>query len=336
MTIQSREVRLKAYPKGYPAEGDFELATVELPEPKEGEFLVKNLFMSVDPYMRGRMTQRKSYIPPFEVDKVMEGAAVGVIEKSLNPRFQEGEHVVSMYGFREYFLSDGSGMLMKVDPALAPIEAYLGVLGMTGLTAYVGLKRVADLKENERVLVSAASGAVGSVACQIAKIMGCTVVGTASSDEKCAWLLNDLKIDKAINYKKAQNLTHAFSEALPEGIDVYFENVGDVFLEAALENMRDFGRVVLCGMISLYNLEEPKPGPSNLFLAIMKRLKIQGFIVSDSMDMHKDFLADMTRWIQEGRIVWRETVYGGIENAIKAFLGLFDSENVGKMLVKLG
>jgi len=334
MPIQSKEIRLKAYPKGYPNEEDFELVTLELPEPKKGEVLIKNLYMSVDPYMRGRMTPRKSYVPPFEVGKAMEGAAVGVVLKSLNPGLKEGEHVVSMLGFREYFLSDGSGLL-KVDPNLAPIEAYLGVLGMTGLTAYVGLKRVAELKENERVLVSAASGAVGSIACQIAKIMGCTVVGTASSDEKCAWLLNELKIDKAINYKKAQNLPHSFAEALPEGIDVCFENVGDVFLEAALENMRDFGRVVLCGMIALYNLEEPKPGPSNLFLAITKRLKLQGFIVSDNLDMRDAFLADMTRWIQENRIVWRETVFGGIENAPKAFLGLFDSENIGKMLVKL-
>jgi NADPH-dependent curcumin reductase CurA len=206
---------------------------------------------------------------------------------------------------------------------------------MTGLTAYVGLKRMAELKEGERVLVSAASGAVGSVVCQIAKIMGCTVVGTASSDEKCAWLLNELKIDRAINYKKTPDLAKAFSEALPEGINVYFENVGDAFLEAAIDNMSDFGRIVLCGMIALYNLEKAKPGPSNLFLAITKRLKLHGFIVSDNLDMREAFITDMTLWIQEGRIVWKDTIFEGIENASMAFLGLFAGENIGKMLVKL-
>lgn len=334
MPITSKEIRLKAYPVGLPSQETFEVVTVELPDPKPGQVLVKNLYMSVDPYMRGRMTPRKSYVPPFKVGEVMDGGAIGVVEKSLNPDFKEGDYVVSMNGFREYFLSDGSGLL-KVDPNVAPITAYLGVLGMTGLTAYVGLKRIAELKEGERVLVSAASGAVGSVVCQIAKIMGCSVVGTASSDEKCDWLLNELKIDKAINYKKTPDLSKAFSMALPDGIDVYFENVGDAFLEAALENMRDFGRVVLCGMIALYNLEKPKPGPSNLFLAITRRLKLQGFIVSDNLDMRKDFIADMARWIKEGRIVWKDTVFEGIEKAPRAFLGLFSGENIGKMLVKL-
>lgn len=332
--IVSREIRLKKRPMGMPAESNFELADVHLGEIEDGQVLVRNLYMSVDPYMRGRMVDRESYVPPFEVGRALEGAAIGQVVDSKNDRFKPGDHVQSFLGWREYFVSDGSG-LMPVDAGLAPLTAYLGVLGMTGMTAYFGLLKIGEPKEGETVFVSAASGAVGAVVCQIAKLKGCRVVGSAGSEAKVDWLINQAGIDVAFNYKAEKDLITKLQTLCPEGVDVYFENVGGVHLEAALESMNDFGRVVLCGMISQYNDILPPKGPANLSNVIRRRIRLQGFIVSDFLNEYKQFHTDMAQWISEGKIKYKETIVQGIQNGPKAFIGLFKGENFGKMLVKL-
>jgi NADPH-dependent curcumin reductase CurA len=240
-----------------------------------------------------------------------------------------------MSGWREHFVSDGSG-LFKIDPKVAPLQAYLGTVGMPGLTAYYGLLDVGQPKEGETVFVSAASGAVGSVVCQIAKLKGCYVAGSAGSDEKVSWLLEEAGIDAAFNYKSVDDVITEVGRQCPQGVDVYFENVGGVHLEAALEHMNKFGRIVMCGMISIYNAIDPVPGPANLFYIIGKQLTMKGFIVSDHFDILPQFFTDMGKWIGEGQIKWKETIVGGLENAPQAFIGLFKGENFGKMLVRIG
>ncbi len=296
--------------------------------------LVRNVWMSVDPYMRGRMSDRSSYVPPFEVGRPLDGGCVGRVVRSRNDRFAEGGYVLGRLGWRELFVSDG-GDLVPVDPAVAPLEAYLGILGMPGLTAYVGLLKVGELHEGETVFVSSAAGAVGSAACQIARLRGCRVVGSAGSDEKVAWLKAEAGVDAAFNYHAADSLTDELRRAAPEGIDVAFDNVGGDHLEAALNVMNPFGRVVLCGAISVYNAASPPPGPANLFLAIIKRLKLQGFIVSDHAATTGQFRADVGGWISAGALKWRETVVEGLEAAPRALIGLFHGDNIGKMLVRL-
>lgn len=331
----SREIRLKRRPVGLPSPQDFELVETTIPDPGPGEILVHNQFMSVDPYMRGRMADRASYVPPFQVGEVLSGGAVGkVVAVNGNSRFAEGDFVSNFSGWREWFVSSG-GDCQKIDPSLAPIQAWLGAFGMPGLTAYAGLLRVGALKEEERVFVSAASGAVGAVVCQIAKNKGCRVVGSASSDEKCDWLRREARVDKAINYKTCGPLPAALREAMPEGIDVYFDNVGGEHLNAALANMRLNGRIAVCGMIAQYNDAAPPPGPANIAAVIPLRLTIKGFLVLDHGDMMPDFLRDMAAWTKAGKMKWRETIVDGIENAPDAFIGLFKGENIGKMLVRL-
>jgi len=332
---KSREIRLKNRPVGLPSDSDFELAEVALPEVHDGELLVQNIYMSVDPYMRGRMYDRKSYVPPFQVGQPLDGGCVGRVAESKNAQYQTGDFVFGMLGWREYFASDGTG-LMKIDADLAPIQAYLGTLGMPGLTAYYGLLEIGKPKAGETVFVSAASGAVGSIVCQIAKLKGCTVVGSAGSDEKVSWLLEEAGIDAAFNYKKTDDVIAEVGRKCPNGIDVYYENVGGVHLEAALEHMNPHGRIVMCGMIDIYNATAPVPGPPNLAAIIGKKLTMQGFIVSDHFDMLAQFYADMGKWIAEGQIKWKETIIEGLENAPRAFIGLFKGENFGKMIVKVG
>jgi NADPH-dependent curcumin reductase CurA len=335
-TEKNREIRLKKRPEGMPRPDDFELVETPLPTAGPGQVLVRNIYMSVDPYMRGRMVDRKSYVPPFQIGETLSGGAVGqVVESNGNAKFQKGDYVTNFEGWREWFASDGAG-LEKVDPALAPIQAYLGTFGMPGLTAYAGLLRIGALKEGERVFVSAASGAVGSVVCQIAKNKNCYVVGSAGSDEKCDWLKTVARVDEAINYKTCGNLTAAVAKALPEGIDVYFENVGGEHLDAALANMRQFGRIAVCGMIGQYNATEMPPGPKNFIQVVPLSLTIRGFIVSNHADMLPDFLRDMAGWAKEGKLKWHETILDGIEKAPEAFIGLFTGANFGKMLVKIG
>jgi len=285
--------------------------------------------------MRGRMIDRKSYTPPFQLGETVTGGCVGKIISSNTDQFQVGEYVMGFAGWREYYLSNGSD-LTRVDPSAVPIQAYLGCTGMPGMTAYIGLLDIGQPKADETVYVSAASGAVGSIVCQIAKIKGCRVVGSAGSDQKVAWLIDELGLDSAFNYKKAVNLTAELRDQCPNGIDIYFENVGGEHLEAVLTNMNPFGRVPVCGMISQYNETEAQPGPSNLASIIGKRLLLKGFIVSDHYDQLPQFTNDMMGWIREDKIKWKETIFEGIENTPKAFIGLFTGENLGKMLVRVG
>lgn len=333
MTKKSREIRLASRPVGWPEESDFELVEVPIAEPGEGEILVRNLYMSVDPYMRGRMRDVESYTPPFQVGETLTGGSIGRVEVSRHPDFAAGDHVVGMQGWRERYVSDGTGQ-RKIDPDLAPLPAYLGTLGMPGMTAYVGLLDIGKPQAGETVFVSAAAGAVGSVAGQIGKIKGCRVVGSAGSAEKVAYLTEELGFDAAFNYRDTDP-DSGLAEHCPDGIDVYFENVGGPTLEAALAHMRPFGRIPVCGMIALYNEEVPPAGPRNLIQIIPKRLTLRGFIVSDHMDRMADFTRDVGGWLTEGRVRSRETVVDGIDNAPAAFIGLLRGDNIGKMVVRL-
>lgn len=335
-TITSREIRLASRPTGEPTADNFALAVAELPAvPAEDHLLVRNLYMSVDPYMRGRMRDGRSYAAPFALNEALTGGAVGEVIASGHPDFAPGDTVLHNAGWREYADVPGKGVT-KIDPTLAPVQSFLGVLGMPGKTAYVGLLDIGQPKAGETVFVSGAAGAVGSLVCQIAKLQGCRVVGSAGSAEKVRWLHDVAGVDAAINYRDAKNLRKAIGAECPNGVDVYFENVGGEHLEATLSLMNDFGRIVACGMISQYNASEPAPGPRNLGLIVGRRLKIQGFIVSDHPERSADFYRDMSAWIRAGKIRWEETIVEGIENAPTAFLGLFRGENLGKMLVKLG
>jgi NADPH-dependent curcumin reductase CurA len=333
MAEKAREIRLKSRPVGLPQAENFELAEVTLPEPGAGEVLVRNMWMSVDPYMRGRMYDRPSYVPPFQIGQALQGGAIGRVAKSNDARFKPGDLVESMLGWREAFVAPASA-LNKLPATNVPPQAYLGVLGMPGMTAYTSFHRIGEPKAGDVVFVSGAGGAVGATVCQIAKIRGCTVVASAGSDAKLAWL-KSVGVDQGINYKTCGSLLKAVQAAAPKGIDIYFDNVGGEHLEVAMEAARPFARFIECGMISIYNDTEPKPGPRNMAYIVGKRLKLQGFIVSDFMDMREQFLADMTQWVADGRMKWEETVENGVARAPQAFLNLFSGANTGKMLVKL-
>jgi NADPH-dependent curcumin reductase CurA len=330
--IVSREIRLASRPQGMPVPQNFTMASVELGPPRDGELLVRNLFLSVDPYMRGRMREGKSYVPPFEIGKPLEGGAVGEVIESKAEGFQPGDVVFSNLGWREYFITYPQE-LRPVNPKIQPLSVYLGVLGMTGMTAWVGLN-LAEVKAGETIFISGAAGAVGSAAGQLAKLRGCRVIGSAGSPEKIRFLLEECGFDVAFNYKTVSNLQH-LEEAAPEGIDVYFDNVGGEALEAALSTLKVRGRIAACGAISLYNSEKPQPGPSNLFLVVVKRLTMRGFIVSDWLDKLGDFQREAGQMFMAGKLKHKETVVEGIENAADAFLGLFKGTNMGKMVVKL-
>ena len=323
-----REVVLAARPRGAPKESDFELRDADEHAPGDGELLVRNVFVSVDPYMRSRMTGVRTYVGPYELGEPVGGGAVGRVVASGDRRFGEGDWVLSSLGWREGGLVQAD-RVRKLDPDAAPPSTALGVLGMPGLTAWVGLVDIAAVKEGETIYVSAAAGAVGSAAAQIAKLKGLRVIGSAGSPEKVDWL-RSLGIE-AFNYRERDA-----KEALADGIDVYFDNVGGAQLEAALAALRPFGRVIACGAISRYNDERPEPGPRNLFLVVTKRLRLQGFIVSDHDDRYPAFLAEVVPWVREGRVRYRETVVEGIESVPSAFAGLFRGDNVGKMLVRVG
>jgi NADPH-dependent curcumin reductase CurA len=324
----SREIVLTAHPQGEPQESDFEVRDAANAEPGDGEVLVRNVFVSVDPYMRGRMTGIKTYVPPFEVGAPIDGGAVGRVVASKHDGFAEGDWVSSMLGWREFGVVAGD-KLRKLDPVFAPPSTALGGLGMPGLTAWVGLVDVGLVQEGETLYVSGAAGAVGSMAAQIAKLKGLHVIGSAGSDEKVEWL-RSLGIE-AFNYKETRA-----KEALADGIDVYFDNVGGDQLEAALGALRPFGRVIACGAISRYNDQAPSPGPRNFGYVVTKRLRIQGFIVSDHADRFRDFAAEVGPWVSDGKIACRETVVVGLENIPAAFAGLFRGDNTGKMLVRVG
>ncbi|WP_371792368.1 NADP-dependent oxidoreductase [Streptomyces sp. NBC_01471] len=327
-----REWHLTARPSGWPTPADFALREVPVSEPAEGRILVRNLYFSVDPYMRGRMNDVKSYTPPFQLDKPMDGGAVGEVIASNAEGFSVGDHVLHGLGWREYAHVPVQHAT-KVDPAAAPLSAYLGVLGMTGLTAYAGLFDVAAFKEGETVFVSGAAGAVGSQVGQMARIRGAArVIGSAGSDEKVRHLVDDLGFDAAFNYKNGP-VAQQLREAAPDGIDVYFDNVGGEHLEAAINSFNVHGRATICGMISQYNNTEATPAPRNLALVIGKRLRLQGMLVGDHAALQPQFVKDVAGWIASGELKYQETVVEGVEQGVEAFLGLLRGENTGKMIV---
>jgi NADPH-dependent curcumin reductase CurA len=332
MGLKSREIRLKARPVGVPKTSDFEVATTEAPDPQAGQVQVKNLWMTVDPYMRGRMYDRPSYVPPFQIGEALQGGAIGQVVASKDSSFREGDLVESMLGWREAYTAPAA-MLTKLPSANVPPQTYLGVLGMPGMTAYTSLLRIGEPKAGEMVFVSGAGGAVGATVCQIAKIKGCKVVGSVGADAKAKWL-KSVGVDEVVNYKHG-NLLDQVRKATGGGLDIYFDNVGGEHLEVALEVARPFARFIECGMISQYNNVEAAPGPRNMAYIVGKSLKLQGFIVTNYADMRPQFLSDMSQWIKDGKMKWEETIETGVENAPKAFLNLFTGANIGKMLVKL-
>ncbi len=340
MPASSKAIFLKAYPQGLPRPDDFAVKTLDVGPIKDGEVLLRTVWMSVDPYMRGRMrADVKSYIPPFSLTEPLDGGAVSEVVESRNAGFQKGDYVVAFQGgWKEYSVSSGAG-LQKVDPRLAPLSAYLGVLGMPGLTAWAGLTQIMKPNPGETVFVSGAAGAVGSLVCQLAKHKGARVIGSAGSKEKCDWLLTDGGCDVALNYrdyKDASALTKALSAAAPDGVHSYFENVGGMHLEAALNCIAMGARIALCGMISMYNNADPEPGPPNLINLIGRSALAQGFIVSVYLHLAPQFAAEVAPLFAAGKIKFRESVYEGLEEAPSAFIGLFHGENFGKAVIRVG
>jgi NADPH-dependent curcumin reductase CurA len=334
MTDTTRQVRLVSRPTGWPTQDDFELVEVEVPPLAPGQVLVRNTVMSVDPYMRGRMNDTRSYIPPFALGEPLDGGAVGEVVASESDRFSVGDAVLHQLGWREHAVLDARHV-RRVDTSEVPASAYLGVLGMPGLTAYVGLTRVAELREGDTVFVSGAAGAVGSLAGQIARNLGAErVVGSAGSAEKVSYVVDDLGFHSAFDYHDG-TVARRLREHAPDGLDVYFDNVGGDHLEGAIGHMKDFGRVALCGAIAQYNATEPAPGPRNMGLVVTRRLRLQGFIVTDHADLTKEYLTTASGWIREGRLKYRETYADGLDHAVDAFLDLHRGANLGKMLVRL-
>lgn len=328
------QIRLASRPSGWVTEDNFSVTDEAVPDVENGQLLVKNIFMSVDPYMRGRMNDTKSYVPAFQIGEVLQAGVVGQVIESKNADYAEGDFVTGMLGWENYSVSDGA-QLRKISPGALPISYHLGVLGMPGMTAYVGLFEIAKTKPDDHVFVSAASGAVGSVVGQLAKIHGCRVSGCAGSDDKVAMLTDGLGYDAAFNYRNSQSLPKSINEVCPEGIDVNFENVGGEIFEAALWSMRDFGRIALCGMISNYNDEQLQPGPRGMMSIIGRRLTIRGFIVTDHPGVCQEYVAKASTWLAEGQLTYHETIAEGIENAPTAFIDMLNGRNTGKQIVQL-
>ena len=329
-----RQIILASRPSGWPVEDNFALTEADRADLADGQIRVRNLFMSVDPYMRGRMNDVKSYVPPFRLGEPLEGGAIGTVTESRSPDLAEGDLVLHMLGWREEaVLPARHAQKVASAEGLSP-SAYLGVLGMPTLTAYVGVLDIATLKPGEVVFVSGAAGAVGSMAGQIAKLKGAgRVIGSAGTDEKVRWL-REVGFDAAFNYRAGAVLDQ-LREAAPDGIDVYFDNVGADHLDAALVMLNNHGRVAMCGAIAHYNATEPPPGPTNLGLVVSKRLTLRGFIIIDHQHRTPDMIADVSGWLREGKIAHAETVVDGLDHAPGAFIDLLRGANTGKMLVRL-
>lgn len=332
MSAKNRQVLLERRPQGAVQESDFRLVEGPVPEIGEGQYLVRAHYLSLDPYMRGRMSAAKSYARPVEIGQVMEGEVVGEVVDSRHPGFKSGDKVADRIGWQRYGASDGS-RARKIERDDFPISAYLGVLGMPGATAYIGLLDIGQPKAGETVVVSAASGAVGATVGQIAKIKGCRAVGIAGGTEKCRYVTEELGFDACVDYRRGR-LADDLAEATPDGIDVYFENVGGEILDAVLPRLNAFARIPLCGLVSQYNRLEPY-GVKHLQSLLLNRVKLQGFIVGEHLSRWPAAHADLGRWVREGRVKYRESVVEGLENAPRAFLGLLTGKNFGKQLVKL-
>ena len=336
-TTINRRIALAARPVGAPKPNDF--ATVDEPvaSPSDGEMLLRTVYLSLDPYMRGRMNDGKSYVPPVRIGQTMEGGAVSVVEESHHPDYSPGDIVYGRTGWQRYAISGGKG-LRKVDPSIAPVSTALGVLGMPGLTGYVGLLDLGQPKEGETVVVSAATGAVGSLVGQIAKLKGCRVVGVAGAEEKCRYAVDTLGLDACVSHRDP-HLADALREACPDGVDVYFENVGGKVLDAAIDLMNVHGRIPVCGTIAHYNDTEPPPGPDRLAgamrIILTRRLTVRGFIIFDHHHRIPDFTRDVSGWLRDGSIVYKEDFVDGIDNAVEAFRGLLEGKNFGKLVVRI-
>ena len=330
----NRQIRLASRPAGFPEPSNFRLESDTVREPPTGQFLVRVIYLSVDPYMRGRMNDAPSYAPPVAIGEVMEGGGVGLVEQSQHDKFRPGDVVVGSFGWQEYALSDGRGV-RKVDPSLAPISTALGVLGMPGLTAYFGLLEVGRPKPGETVLVSGAAGAVGSCAGQIAKLKGCRVLGVAGGIEKTTHLTAELGFDAALDYRETDDYTNALRQLCPRGIDVYFDNVGGAITDAAMRLINTYARISICGQISQYNLPRPEPGPRPYPQLLTRQARAEGFLVFQFSARYADALRELSGWLREGKLKYRETIANGIENAPAAFLSMLRGGNIGKQLVKL-
>jgi leukotriene B4 12-hydroxydehydrogenase/15-oxo-prostaglandin 13-reductase len=334
MPSVARQFKLAARPVGMPKESDFSLEEIPMPTPGEGQVLVKTSYLSVDPYMRGRITGVRSYADPVNVGDVMVGGTVGQVVESHHSGFAAGDFVLGYWGWQDHAVVDGKG-LIKLSPNLAPVSTALGVLGMPGMTAYFGFLEICKPQAGEFVAVSGAAGAVGSLVLQIAKIKGCRVLGIAGTEEKVQWLVDDLGCDAAFNYKTCPDYTAKLKEICPSGIDCYFDNVGGAITDAVFPLLNVFGRVSVCGQISMYNLEKPEPGPRLLPYTLVKQLKVEGFIVTRWQSRWGEGIAQMAQWLKEGKIQYREEVVEGFGNTVKAFIGMLQGENTGKMLVRV-
>jgi len=332
MSNKNVQVTLANRPTGWVQESDFKIVETDIPRPGAGQVLVKNLYLSLDPYMRGRMNAGPSYAANVAIGQVMVGGTAGEVVESNNPGFKPGDTVVGYFGWQQYGVSDGAE-LQKADARAVPLSAYLGAVGMPGLTAWWGLIDIGAPKAGETVVVSAAGGAVGSIVGQIAKLKGCRAVGIAGGKEKCDLVVKEFGFDACVDYKGG-NLAKDLRAAAPKGIDIYFENVGGVVLETVTLQLNPFARIPFCGLISQYN--EPRPhGLDNFVMLLINRVKLQGFIVSDYATRSEQAMRELAQWVSEGKIKYRETIANGIENAPRAFLGMLKGENIGKQLVKL-
>ncbi|TMU84955.1 NADP-dependent oxidoreductase [Bacillus sp. BHET2] len=331
---KQQQIQLVSRPEGMPQKEDFLYKEIEVPKPSSGEVLVKTLYLSVDPYMRGRMSDAKSYVAPFQLNEALAGGVVGEIVESESDHFQKGDFVVGMLPWQEYSLASEKEV-RSIDPSVAPISTHLSILGMTGLTAYFGLMDIGQPKEGETVVVSGAAGAVGSVVGQIAKIKGARVVGIAGSEEKVSYLTDTLGFDAGINYKTTDNIYASLKEACPNGIDVYFENVGGEIGDAALSLLNKHARVPVCGAISSYNKTDRDLGPRVQTKLIKSSALMKGFVVSDYSDRFKEGATELGQWLSQGKLQYEETITEGLDNVTDAFLGLFQGKNIGKQLVKI-
>jgi NADPH-dependent curcumin reductase len=328
------QIVLARRPAGDVTPDCFRQESVSLPAPDEGQVLVRSRFLSLDPYMRPRMTELRSYTPPFELDKPLTGGSVGEVVESKNPRFAKGDTVIGMLNWATHTLHDGKG-LRKIDPAMAPLSAHLGVLGMPSFTAWYGIRHICKPKAGETAFVSAATGAVGQVAGQLAKLSGARVVGCAGDDDKCRWAVREAGYDACFNHKTERDTGAVLDKLCPQGIDADFENVGGRIFHAVFERLNNFGRVAFCGAISEYQDQAPMAGPPKMFTIVQRRLTIQGFIVSDHIALMGEFVSEVGGLVKDGKLKSRETVVDGLARAPEAFLGLLKGENFGKLVVKV-
>ena len=330
----NKTIILNKRPVGKPELTDFKTISDEMPSIKENEILLKTRFVSVDPYLRGRMSDAKSYIAPFELNKPISSSMISEVTESKHPNFKPGDFVRGMLEWKEFQKSDGSG-LMKVDESQAPLTAYLGILGMTGLTAYLGLTEIGAPSSGETLVVSGAAGAVGSVVGQIGKILGCRVVGIAGTDEKTEMLKSEFGFDEAINYHTTEDMSQAIAKACPDGVDVYFDNVGGTITDGVLANINKFARIVVCGSISVYNATSVPTGPRLEPYILKNSALMQGFIIGNYAAKFPEAIGELSDWLKEGKLTYKETIVDGFENITQAFLDLFDGKNKGKMIVSI-